>query len=26
LGISDRKITHNFYSCDKNFVFFLSCW
>ena len=25
LGISDRKITHIFYSCDKNFVFFLSC-
>ena len=24
LGISDRKITHIFYSCDKNFVFFLS--
>ena len=24
LGISDRKITHYFYSCDKNFVFFLS--
>ena len=25
LGISDCKITHIFYSCDKNFVFFLSC-
>ena len=26
LGISDRKITHIFYSCDKNFVFFLTIW
>ena len=25
LGISHRKITHNFYSCNKNFTFFLSC-
>lgn len=24
LGISDHKITHIFYSCDKNFVFFLT--